>query len=278
MSDEEWESLEDTLIMADVGVEASAHIVDELRTSLRVKGKLSPEEIRSLIRENLIEALHPDMDRTLHITTEETEGNSAVIIMVGVNGTGKTTTAGKIARLITAEEKSVVLAAADTFRAAAADQLETWAKPIGAAVIRSEKEGGDPASVAFDAARYAHDGHVDVLIVDTAGRLQNKKNLMDELGKIRRVVEKTMPVKEVLLVLDATIGQNGLEQAKVFSEAIGLTGIVLTKLDGSAKGGSVIAVQDTLHIPVKLVGLGEGPDDLAPFRVEDFVDGILGEE
>ena len=199
----------------------------------------------------------------------------SVIIMVGVNGTGKTTTAGKLARLFVADGKRVMMGAADTFRAAAADQLETWGAKVGVPVVRSDKDGADPASVAFEAAARAKDEHADVLIIDTAGRLQNKANLMDELGKIRRVTEKNLPVDEVLLVLDATTGQNGMTQAKVFAEAIGITGVVLSKLDGSAKGGIVISVQKELGVPVKLVGLGEGPDDLAPFDPEGFVDGIL---
>jgi fused signal recognition particle receptor len=196
--------------------------------------------------------------------------------MVGVNGTGKTTTAGKLGRLLVADGKKVIMGAADTFRAAAADQLETWGKRVGIEVVRADHDGADPASVAFDAAQRAKEEHADALIIDTAGRLQNKANLMDELGKIRRVVEKTLPVEEVLLVLDATTGQNGMSQARVFAQAIGITGVVLTKLDGSAKGGIVIAVQRELGVPVKLVGLGEGPDDLAVFDPASFVDGILG--
>ncbi|RIY17443.1 signal recognition particle-docking protein FtsY, partial [Bifidobacteriaceae bacterium WP012] len=198
-----------------------------------------------------------------------------VIMMVGVNGTGKTTTAGKLARLFVAQKQSVMMAAADTFRAAAADQLETWASEVNVPVVRADKDGADPASVAFTAAQKAKENKTDVLIIDTAGRLQNKANLMDELGKIRRVVEKTMPVDEVLLVLDATTGQNGMAQAKIFAEAIGITGVVLTKLDGSAKGGIVVAVQKELGVPVKLVGLGEGPDDLIQFDPQSFVEGLL---
>ena len=207
--------------------------------------------------------------------SKEGANKPSVIIMVGVNGTGKTTTAGKLSRLLVSEGKQVMLGAADTFRAAAADQLETWGAKVGVPVVRSDKDGADPASVAFEASAKAKEENADVLIIDTAGRLQNKSNLMDELGKIRRVTEKNLPVDEVLLVLDATTGQNGMTQAKVFAEAIGITGVVLSKLDGSAKGGIVISVQKELGVPVKLVGLGEGPDDLAPFDPEGFVDGIL---
>jgi fused signal recognition particle receptor len=199
----------------------------------------------------------------------------AVVLVVGVNGTGKTTTVGKLARVLVAEDKSVVLGAADTFRAAAADQLETWGSRVGVPTVRSDRDGADPAAVAFDAVRTGKTSGVDVVLVDTAGRLQNKAGLMDELGKITRVITREAPLSEVLLVLDATTGQNGLNQARVFSEVAGVTGIVLTKLDGTAKGGIVVAVQRELGVPVKLVGLGEGPDDLAPFDAESFVDGLL---
>ena len=246
LSEADWEDVEDTLLLADVGAEASEELVDKLRTDARVTGERDAKK-------------------------------PSVIIMVGVNGTGKTTTAGKLARLFVSEDKTVLLGAADTFRAAAADQLETWGAKVDVPVVRSDREGADPASVAFEASAKAKELGTDVLIIDTAGRLQNKANLMDELGKIRRVAEKNLPVDEVLLVLDATTGQNGMAQAKVFAEAIGITGVVLTKLDGSAKGGIVISVQKELGVPVKLVGVGEGPDDLAPFDPESFVDGILGE-
>jgi fused signal recognition particle receptor len=204
------------------------------------------------------------------------DGRPAVALVVGVNGTGKTTTVGKLARVLVAEGRTVLLGAADTFRAAAADQLQTWGERVGAPVVRGP-EGGDPASVAFDAVRQGADGGYDVVVVDTAGRLQNKVGLMDELGKVKRVIEKHGPVDEVLLVLDATTGQNGLVQARVFSEVVDVTGIVLTKLDGTAKGGIVVAVQRELGVPVKLVGLGEGADDLAPFDPEVFVDALLGD-
>ena len=251
LSEADWEDVEDTLLLADVGAEASEQLVEEL---LKLVGT--------------------DVDRRLN-ADKEGANKPSVIIMVGVNGTGKTTTAGKLSRLLVSEGKQVMLGAADTFRAAAADQLETWGAKVGVPVVRSDKDGADPASVAFEASAKAKEANADVLIIDTAGRLQNKSNLMDELGKIRRVTEKNLPVDEVLLVLDATTGQNGMTQAKVFAEAIGITGVVLSKLDGSAKGGIVISVQKELGVPVKLVGLGEGPDDLAPFDPEGFVDGIL---
>ncbi|HWG65452.1 MAG TPA: signal recognition particle-docking protein FtsY, partial [Streptosporangiaceae bacterium] len=216
-----------------------------------------------------------DMDRSLR--TERHEGAPAVMLMVGVNGTGKTTTAGKLARALVGDGKTVLLGAADTFRAAAADQLQTWGERVGAQVVRADREGADPASVAFDAVREGIERGVDVVLVDTAGRLHTKTGLMDELGKVKRVIEKRTSVDEVLLVLDATTGQNGLRQARVFAEVVDITGIVLTKLDGTAKGGIVVAVQRELGVPVKLVGLGEGPDDLAPFEPEAFVDAILGE-
>ncbi|MCH4852557.1 signal recognition particle-docking protein FtsY [Bifidobacterium pseudolongum] len=275
LSETDWEDVEDTLLLADVGAEASEQLVEQLRTDARVTGETDPTQLREALRGELLALVGTDVDRNLEAEKPGAKKPS-VIIMVGVNGTGKTTTAGKLARLFVSEDKTVMLGAADTFRAAAADQLETWGAKVDVPVVRSDKEGADPASVAFEAAAKAKDDDVDVLIIDTAGRLQNKANLMDELGKIRRVTEKNLPVDEVLLVLDATTGQNGMAQAKVFAEAIGITGVVLTKLDGSAKGGIVISVQKELGVPVKLVGVGEGPDDLAPFDPESFVDGILG--
>lgn len=274
LSEADWEDVEDTLLLADVGAEASGQLVDELRTDARVNGRSNPAEVRAALKEKLLDLVGRDTDRRLNVE-KPGANNPGVIIMVGVNGTGKTTTAGKLARLFVAEGKQVVMGAADTFRAAAADQLETWGARVNVPVVRSDKDGADPASVAFEASAKAKEMNADVLIIDTAGRLQNKANLMDELGKIRRVTEKNLPVDEVLLVLDATTGQNGMIQAKVFAEAIGITGVVLSKLDGSAKGGIVISVQKELGVPVKLVGLGEGPDDLAPFDPEGFVDGIL---
>ena len=267
LSESDWEDVEDTLLLADVGAEASEQLVEELRNDARISGQSDPSEVRKALKDKLLKLVGTDTDRRLN-ADKEGANKPSVIIMVGVNGTGKTTTAGKLAR-------QVMMGAADTFRAAAADQLETWGAKVGVPVVRSDKDGADPASVAFEASEQAKETHADVLIIDTAGRLQNKANLMDELGKIRRVTEKNLPVDEVLLVLDATTGQNGMAQAKVFAEAIGITGVVLSKLDGSAKGGIVISVQKELGVPVKLVGLGEGPDDLAPFDPEGFVDGIL---
>ncbi len=274
LSEADWEDVEDTLLLADVGAEASEQLVGELRNDARIAGQSDPAEVRAALKDKLLKLVGTDTDRRLN-ADKEGANKPSVIIMVGVNGTGKTTTAGKLSRLLVSEGKQVMLGAADTFRAAAADQLETWGAKVGVPVVRSDKDGADPASVAFEASAKAKEENVDVLIIDTAGRLQNKANLMDELGKIRRVTEKNLPVDEVLLVLDATTGQNGMTQAKVFAEAIGITGVVLSKLDGSAKGGIVISVQKELGVPVKLVGLGEGPDDLAPFDPEGFVDGIL---
>lgn len=274
LSEADWEDVEDTLLLADVGAEASEQLVEELRNDARIAGQSDPAEVRAALKDKLLKLVGTDVDRRLN-ADKEGANKPSVIIMVGVNGTGKTTTAGKLSRLLVSEGKQVMLGAADTFRAAAADQLETWGAKVGVPVVRSDKDGADPASVAFEAGAKAKEENVDVLIIDTAGRLQNKANLMDELGKIRRVTEKNLPVDEVLLVLDATTGQNGMTQAKVFAEAIGITGVVLSKLDGSAKGGIVISVQKELGVPVKLVGLGEGPDDLAPFDPEGFVDGIL---
>ncbi|MEV1287298.1 signal recognition particle-docking protein FtsY [Micromonospora sp. NPDC049679] len=272
LDEDAWEEIEDSLITADVGVEATREIVDRLRERTRVLGTRTATGLRALLAEELVSALSPEMDRSLRTT-----GAPAVILVVGVNGAGKTTTCGKIARVLVADGHTVVLGAADTFRAAAADQLATWAGRVGAEVVRGP-EGADPASVAFDAVRRGIDAGVDTVLIDTAGRLQNKIGLMDELGKVKRVVEKHGPVDETLLVLDATTGQNGLEQARVFTEVVDVTGVVLTKLDGTAKGGIVIAVQRKLGIPVKLVGLGEGPDDLAPFDPAQFVDALLGVE
>ena len=274
LSEDDWQDVEDTLLLADVGAEASEQLVSDLRADARIAGQSDPAEVRAGLKDRLLDLVGRNTDRTLN-AAKPGAASPSVIMMVGVNGTGKTTTAGKLARLFVAEGKSVVMGAADTFRAAAADQLETWGAKVGVPVVRSDQDGADPASVAFEAAARAKADNADVLIIDTAGRLQNKSNLMNELGKIRRVTEKNLPVDEVLLVLDATTGQNGMTQAKVFAEAIGITGVVLTKLDGSARGGIVISVQRELGVPVKLVGLGEGPDDLAPFDPVSFVDGIL---
>ncbi len=272
LDEDTWESIEDLLIGADVGVRPTQQLVERLRTRLRVEGATAAEA-RAVLREELVALVDPTMDRRLQVSG--TEGRPGVVLVVGVNGAGKTTTVGKIARILVAEDRQVVLGAADTFRAAAVDQLATWGERVGVGVVRGA-EGTDPASVAFDAVRQGSESGADTVIVDTAGRLQNKQGLMDELGKVKRVIEKQAPVTEVLLVLDATTGQNGMVQARVFSEVVDVTGIVLTKLDGSAKGGIVVAVQRELGVPVKLVGLGEGPDDLAPFDPGAFVDALLG--
>ncbi len=272
LDEETWEEVEDVLLTADVGVGPTQELVGRLRTRVREIGTRDPASVRPLLREELLSLVGVDSDRSLRTTG--TEGRPAVVLVVGVNGTGKTTTVGKLARVLVADGRTVLLGAADTFRAAAADQLATWGERVGAPVVRGP-EGGDPASVAFDAVKQGGEGGYDVVLVDTAGRLQNKVGLMDELGKVKRVVEKHGPVDEVLLVLDATTGQNGLVQARVFAEVVDVTGIVLTKLDGTARGGIVVAVQRELGVPVKLVGLGEGADDLAPFDPEVFVDALL---
>jgi fused signal recognition particle receptor len=274
LDDQGWEEIEDTLVGADLGAGPAAQLVSELRTQVRVGGARGTDEVRSLLRKDLIEQVGADMDRSLRVARHG--DRPAVVLMVGVNGTGKTSTCGKLARALIGEGSTVLLGAADTFRAAAADQLETWGQRVGAQVIRSDREGADPASVAFDAVKEGIDERADTVIVDTAGRLHTKTGLMDELGKIKRVIERQASVDEVLLVLDATTGQNGLRQARVFAEAVDITGIVLTKLDGTARGGIVVAVQRELGVPVKLVGLGEGLDDLAPFEPATFVDAILG--
>ncbi|MFY0408371.1 signal recognition particle-docking protein FtsY [Solicola sp. PLA-1-18] len=274
LDEDTWEEIEDTLIGADVGVAATQELVERLRTRLRVEGVDDPARARQVLREELVATVDPSMDRTL--AASGADGAPGVVLVVGVNGTGKTTTVGRIARVLVSEERRVLLGAADTFRAAAADQLQTWGERVGADTVRGP-EGGDPASVGFDAVKRGREEGADTVLVDTAGRLHTKSGLMDELGKVKRVIEKQAPVTEVLLVIDATTGQNGLTQARVFSEVVDVTGIVLTKLDGTAKGGIVIAVQRELGVPVKLVGLGEGADDLAPFVAEDFVDALLGE-
>jgi len=268
-----WDQIEETLLTADLGVQATTELMDRLRTRVRAEAPNDAEAARALLREELIGLVDPDLDRSLRTTRD---GGPAVVLVVGVNGTGKTTTTGKLGRLLVADGRAVVLGAADTFRAAAAEQLQTWGDRVGAAVVRGP-EGGDPAAVAYDAVRIGTEAEVDTVVIDTAGRLHTKVGLMDELGKVKRVIEKQGPVDEVLLVLDATTGQNGLNQARVFAEVVDVTGIVLTKLDGTAKGGIVVAVQRELGVPVKLVGLGEGPDDLAPFSADEFVDALLAD-
>ncbi len=273
LDEDAWEEIEDTLIMADLGTKTTVAVVEKLRDRIANEGVESEAQARAMLRECLIEAARPDLDRSIHAMPYE--GKPAVIMVVGVNGTGKTTTTGKLSRVLVGMGHSVLLGAADTFRAAAADQLETWGRRVGANTVRGA-EGADPASVAFDAvARGVEDG-VDVVLVDTAGRLHTSVGLMDQLGKVKRVVEKKAKVDEVLLVLDATVGQNGLVQARMFRDVVDITGVALTKLDGTAKGGIVFQVQEELGVPVKLVGLGEGADDLAPFEVEGFVDALLG--
>ncbi|MFD7496819.1 signal recognition particle-docking protein FtsY [Streptomyces sp. NPDC059832] len=274
LDEDTWEEIEDTLLTADVGVAPTQELVERLRERVRVLGTRTPEGLRALLREELLNLLGTDFDRA--VKTESGLDTPGVVMVVGVNGTGKTTTTGKLARVLVADGRSVVLGAADTFRAAAADQLQTWGERVGARTVRGP-EGGDPASIAFDAVKEGIAEGADVVLIDTAGRLHTKTGLMDELGKVKRVVEKHGPLDEILLVLDATTGQNGLVQARVFAEVVDITGIVLTKLDGTAKGGIVIAVQRELGVPVKLVGLGEGPDDLAPFEPEAFVDALIGD-
>jgi fused signal recognition particle receptor len=271
IDEDTWEDFEDILITSDLGVGPTTELVDVLRTRLRIEGVGDPAKARAILREELLKLVDPTLDRDLQTTRNE---HPAVVMVVGVNGTGKTTTVGKLARVLVAEDKDVLLGAADTFRAAAADQLETWGSRVGVPTVRGA-EGADPASVAFEAVKSGIELEVDVVLIDTAGRLHTKTGLMDELGKVKRVVERQAPVGEVLLVLDATTGQNGLTQARIFAEVVAVTGIVLTKLDGSAKGGIVVQVQRELGVPVKLVGLGEGVDDLAPFDAEVFVDALL---
>ncbi|RAN77946.1 signal recognition particle-docking protein FtsY [Bacillus sp. SRB_336] len=268
-----WEEVEETLLLADIGTDSTMELVDTLRERVKVLGTRSAEHVQDMLREELIKLVDPSMDRSLNISRHD--GRPAVLMVVGVNGVGKTTTVGKLARVFVAEDKDVLLGAADTFRAAAAEQLATWGARVGVPTVKSDVDGADPASVAFEAVKAGIEGEVDVVMIDTAGRLQNKVGLMDELGKVKRVIEKQATVDEVLLVLDATTGQNGLAQAKVFSDVVNITGIVLTKLDGTAKGGIVVAIQKSLGVPVKLVGLGEGADDLAPFEAAGFVDALL---
>ena len=274
LDEDTWEEIEEVLLTSDLGIGPTQELVEALRTRTRVLGTRTPDELRDLLKEELLKLVDPNLDRTVRSLRPDDEG-PAVVLVVGVNGVGKTTTTGKLARVLVADGRSVVLGAADTFRAAAADQLETWGDRVGATTVRGA-EGADPASVAFEAVRRAKELGVDTALIDTAGRLHTKTGLMDELGKVKRVVEKQGPVDEVLLVLDATTGQNGLVQARVFREVVDITGIALTKLDGTAKGGIVVAVQRELGVPVKLVGLGEGADDLAPFDPAAFVDALVG--
>ncbi|MEI7452627.1 MAG: signal recognition particle-docking protein FtsY [Actinomycetes bacterium] len=271
LDEETWEEIEETLLTADLGVGPTMELLEQLRSAVRVEGNADQDRLTQLLREGLLALVDPTLDRSL---VTKIDGRPAVVLVVGVNGTGKTTTTGKLARLLIAEGQTVLLGAADTFRAAAAEQLQTWGDRVGAPVVRSA-QGADPAAVAFDAVATAIAADLDTAVIDTAGRLHTKTGLMDELGKVQRVIEKQSPVDEVLLVLDATTGQNGLVQARVFAEVVNVTGVVLTKLDGTARGGIVIAVQRELGVPVKLVGLGEGPDDLVLFDPIEFVEAII---
>jgi fused signal recognition particle receptor len=273
LDEDSWQEVEDTLLIADLGPVATESVVSQLRSRLASDNVRSEADARAVLRDVLIKELQPDMDRSIRALPHD--DHPSVLLVVGVNGTGKTTTVGKLARVLVADGRRVVLGAADTFRAAATDQLQTWASRVGAEVV-SGADGADPASVAFDAVDRGIAGGADVVVIDTAGRLHTKVGLMDELGKVKRVVTRRAAVDEVLLVLDATIGQNGLAQARVFADVVDITGAVLTKLDGTAKGGIVFRVQQELGVPVKLVGLGEGPDDLAPFEPAAFVDALLG--
>jgi fused signal recognition particle receptor len=273
LDEDSWQDVEDTLLVADLGPVATESVVSQLRARLAGDNVRTEADARAVFRDVLINELHPDMDRSIRALPHA--DHPSVLLVVGVNGTGKTTTVGKLARVLVADGRRVVLGAADTFRAAAADQLQTWASRVGAEVVRGA-EGADPASVAFDAVDKGIERGADVVVIDTAGRLHTKVGLMDELDKVKRVVTRRAAVDEVLLVLDATIGQNGLAQARVFADVVDITGAVLTKLDGTAKGGIVFRVQQELGVPVKLVGLGEGPDDLAPFEPAAFVDALLG--
>ena len=273
IDDDVWDEIEETLLVSDLGSDPTMELVDRLQERVTVEGTRDTETVRDMLREELVAMVDPSMDRRLAATRKE--GKPAVMMVVGVNGVGKTTTVGKLARVLVAEEREVILGAADTFRAAAAEQLTTWGERVGVETVRSEQEGADPASVAFSAVESGIAQESDVVLIDTAGRLHSKANLMEELGKVKRVTEKQAEVGEVLLVIDATTGQNGLAQAKVFTEAVNVTGIVLTKMDGTAKGGIVVAIQRQLGVPVKLIGLGEGADDLAPFEAETFVDALL---
>ncbi len=273
LDEDSWEQIEDTLLIADLGPTVTSSVVAQFRSQLASRDVHTEADARAVLREVLIAELQPGLDRSVRALPHD--DHPSVLLVVGVNGTGKTTTVGKLARVLVADGRRVVLGAADTFRAAAADQLQAWGSRVGAEVVRGA-EGADPAAVAFDAVDKGIEMGADVVVIDTAGRLHTKTGLMDELGKVKRVVSRRAAVDEVLLVLDATIGQNGLAQARVFADVVDITGAVLTKLDGTAKGGIVFRVQQELGVPVKLVGLGEGPDDLAPFEPAAFVDALLG--
>ncbi len=269
IDEESWEDLEDALISADFGPDVTDSVVSELRANVERFRTTDPADLKRMLRESLEERL-ARLDPTLRLTARP-----AVVLVVGVNGVGKTTTIGKFAKFLANHGRSVVVGAADTFRAAAVDQLATWAERGGARIVKPQAQGQDPASVAFQTVELAQREGIDVVLIDTAGRLQTKSGLMDELGKIRRVIEKQTEIAEVLLVLDATTGQNGLSQAQAFIEHAGVTGLVLTKLDGSAKGGFVLAVQEETGIPIKLIGQGEGIGDLTGFTPHVFVQNLV---
>ena len=280
LTESDWEEIEETLLLADVGIGPTTELMDTLRTRTKVLGTTDAETVRGVLREELVKLVDPGMDRSLHlgpVVGDDGELHPATILVVGVNGTGKTTTVGKLARVLVAEDHDVVLGAADTFRAAAADQLSTWGARVGVEVVRSDREGADPAAVAFDAVKHGREIGADVVMVDTAGRLHTQDNLMAELMKIRKVISKQLPdaPHETLLTVDSTTGQNGLRQAKLFAEAVDVDGIVLTKLDGTAKGGIALAIAAELGIPVKLIGIGEQLDDLRPFDADDFARALL---
>jgi fused signal recognition particle receptor len=269
IDDETWSDLEDALISADFGPDITDSVIDELRANVAKYRTTDPVDLKRMLRENLEERL-VKYDSTLALTNRP-----AVVLVVGVNGVGKTTTIGKFAKFLTGYGRSVVVGAADTFRAAAVEQLATWAERGGAQIVRPQHPGQDPASVAFQTVEKAKADGIEIVLIDTAGRLQTKSGLMDELSKIRRVIEKQEPIAEVLLVLDATTGQNGLSQAEAFIEHAGVTGLVLTKLDGSARGGFVLAVQEKTGIPIKLIGQGEGVGDLTGFTAHVFVQQLI---
>jgi fused signal recognition particle receptor len=268
LDDEAWQEIEDTLILADVGVKTTKEIISDLKQNPVLKSAHSAQDGKNVLKDQLIRSLESD-NRELNLAAKP-----SVIMMVGINGTGKTTSVGKLTNLLTKNGKKCVLGAADTFRAAASQQLQTWGQRSGVEVVVGQ-ENSEPATVAFNAVQKGLSVGADVVLIDTAGRLHTKNALMDELGKVKRIIEKHATVTEILLVIDAITGQNGLIQARVFTEAVEVTGIVLTKLDGSAKGGIVIAVQKELNVPVKFVGIGENIDDLVPFNPQDFVEGLL---
>lgn len=271
IDEELFEELEEILIMGDAGANTASHICEELRKKVKERGVTDPNEVRGLLKETVAEMLRGGQE--MQLATKP-----SVILVIGVNGVGKTTTIGKLAARYKAEGKKVILAAADTFRAAAIEQLDIWADRAGVDIVKHAQDA-DPAAVVFDAAAAAKARGADILICDTAGRLHNKKNLMDELSKIGRVIDRELPGadKEVLLVLDATTGQNAVNQAREFKNAAGITGIVLTKLDGTARGGVILAIREDLDVPVKFVGVGEGVDDLLPFDPEEFTEGLFSE-